>query len=338
MAALRLAEKGYRVTVLEAGRRFADSDFAASPWQISRLLWAPRLGLFGILCFHPRRHLLTLRGTGVGGGSLVYGNVHYRPQAEAFDAVGWDPSIAWASELAPYFDLAERMLGTTEVPARSPESEGDRVLHQIAENLGAGASFHPTRVGVHFGPPATESPDPYFAGRGPARAGCTSCARCILGCRVGAKNTLVKNYLYLAEQQGAQIRPLTTVTDLRPGAGGRWAVTTVRSGPWRHRKVFTADHVVLAAGAWGTAELLHRARARGALPALSRALGTRTCTNREVLVAAASGALDVGPGVTISSALRPDERTLVQLCRVGPGTDPLSGLFSPCGGQRHSAT
>ncbi|RLV04606.1 cholesterol oxidase [Streptomyces griseocarneus] len=332
VAALRLAEKGYDVTVVEAGRRWADTEFARSPWQLRRVLWAPRLGMSGIVRVHVRRRLLTLTGVGVGGGSLAYAGVHHRPGAAVLRAPGWDPAVDWTAELAPCYDRADRMLGTaTAPPWAGPDSGGDGVLRRVAEDLGAAATVGPVRVGVHFGTPGVRTDDPYFDGAGPPRTGCTGCARCLLGCRVGAKNTLVKNYLHLAEKLGARIVPLTTVTLLRPRPGGGWRLHTVRSDePLRRRGgVLDADHVVLAAGAWGTVELLHRCRAAGTLPDLSPALGTGTRTNREVLVAVSAPGMDMGPGTAISSELRPDSRTLVQLCRLGPGLHPLAAALVP---------
>ncbi|MDO0910979.1 GMC family oxidoreductase [Streptomyces sp. DT2A-34] len=329
VAALRLTHKGYRVTVIEAGRRFSDTDFATSPWQMGRLLWAPRLGWHGIMRVHLRRRLLALTGVGVGGGSLAYAAVHYRPDAATFQTPGWDQAVDWAEELAPHYARAEQMLGTATVPATSA---GDRVLRQAADDLGVPDTFHPTRVGIHFGTPAQQTGDPYFGGQGPARSGCTLCGQCTTGCPVGAKNTLVKNYLHLAEQAGARILPMTRATALHPQPDGTWHIHTTRTptGPFHlrgQREVLTAGQVVLAAGAWGTTELLHRSRAH--LPLLSPALGTRTCTNQEVMSAATAPGFDIGPGVAITSAIRPDPTTLVQLCRVGPGTHPLAGALLP---------
>ncbi len=341
VAALRLAEKGYDVTVVEAGRRFADADFARSPWQLHRLVWAPKLRMSGIVQVRARRRLLTLTGIGVGGGSLAYAGVHYRPQPEIFRAPGWDPSVDWQTELAPCYDLAERMLGTTTVPLPDGDIDGDididgdtggdAALRRVADDLRVTDTFHPTRVGVYFGSPGVPAADPYFAGRGPDRTGCTGCGHCLTGCRVGAKNTLVKNYLCLAEQLGARIRPRTTVTSLHPRPGGGWRLPTVRSDALIRRRGETleADQVVLAAGAWGTVELLHRCRAAGILPGLSPALGTGTRTNREVPLAISDPGAQVGPGVVISSALRPDDQTLVQLARLGSKFHPLGAAFIP---------
>nr|WP_277816894.1 FAD-dependent oxidoreductase [Streptomyces sp. CT34] len=274
---------------------------------------------------------MTLTGVGVGGGSLAYAGVHYRPEPEVFRAPGWDPSVDWPAELAPCYDLAERMLGTTTVPLPDRDAGGDGALRRVADDLRVTTTFHPTRVGVYFGPPGMSAADPYFDGRGPSRTGCTGCGRCLTGCPVGAKNTLMKNYLHLAEQLGAQIRPRTTVISLHPRPDGGWRLRTVRSDALvRGRgEMLDAEQVVLAAGAWGTVELLHRSRAAGTLPDLSPALGTGTRTNREVPLAVSDPDAGVGSGVVIGSALRPDDRTLVQLGRLGPKLHPLGAAFLP---------
>ncbi|MFE4968664.1 FAD-dependent oxidoreductase [Streptomyces sp. NPDC056660] len=327
VAALRLAEKGYRVTVIESGRHFRDEDFAASPWQARRMWWAPRLGLRGILRLRVRRRLIAVMGCGVGGGSLAYAGVHYRPGAEVFQSPAWDQAVDWDSELAPFFARAERMLGTTTVPGLTT---GDTALREAAGSFSADVSVHPTRAGVFFGMPGQQVPDPYFGGQGPSRRGCTGCGQCTSGCRTGAKNTLIKNYLHLARQAGVQIRELTTAGSLEPEPGGGWRVHTVSSRRADRHEIVRARQVVLAGGAWGSAELLHRSRAY--LPGLSEALGTATRTNREVMTAASSHAFDIGPGVTISSAVRLSPTTLIQLCRLAPGSHPLAGLLWPLRG------
>lgn len=230
-------------------------------------------------------------------------------------------------ELAPHYAVAERILGTTAVPR---QAVGDDALRRAADALGVPGGVHPTRVGIHFGPPGRAVPDPFFDGRGPARAGCSECGRCTLGCRAGAKNSLDHNYLHLAERAGADIRPLTEARTLVPQPDGTWHVHTRHgSGVTRRRAVMSAHQVVLAAGAWGTAELLHRSRPY--LPGLSPALGTRIRTNREVFAAVSADGFDVGPGVAISSALRPHPDLLVQLCRLGPGSHPAA-LFTRTAG------
>ncbi|WP_158756567.1 GMC oxidoreductase [Streptomyces sp. NRRL S-475] len=324
VAALRLAEKGYRVAVVETGPYRRPEDFAASPWQAHRLLWAPWLGCRGIVRLRVRRRLAALTGIGVGGGSLVYAGVHYLPDAAVLRSPCWDPAVDWAAELAPHYRIAQRILGTTPVPR---QAAGDDALREAADALGVSGTVHATRVGIHFGPPGQPVPDPFFNGRGPARNGCTLCGRCVLGCRVGAKNSLDHNYLHLAELAGVDIRPLTEARTLVPLPEGTWQIHTRGGHPVRKKRVLTARQVVLAGGAWGTVELLHRSRPH--LPRLSPALGTHTGTNREVFTAVWAEDFDVGPGVAISSALRPHPDLLVQMCRIGSGSHPAALLTAP---------
>src|SRR5689334_9331046 len=308
VAALRLAEKGYRVHVYEAGRRFEDDDFARTSWDVRRYLWAPRLGLFGVQRIHRLPDCLVLAGAGVGGGSLNYANTLYVPPAPFFRDRQWGHITDWQAELAPHYATAQRMLGVTVNPCDGPV---EQLMRDTAADLGVGESFRKTPVGVFFGEPGKRVPDPYFGGEGPARTGCTECGNCMVGCRVGAKNTLVKNYLALAERLGARVEPMRTVVDVRPLDPDRpeagYAVTTERTGAWRRRdrRTVTADQVVLAAGTWGTQRLLHGLRASGALPDLSPRLGELTRTNSEALLGAVTrhvppGA-DLARGVAITS-------------------------------------
>jgi cholesterol oxidase len=330
VAALRLTEKGYRVLVLEAGRRFADHEFARTSWDVRRFLWAPRLGCFGIQRIHPLRHVTVLAGAGVGGGSLVYANTLYEPHDQFFADPQWRDITDWKSELAPYYALARRMLGVVTNPTMTP---ADHAMRQVAEEMGVGHTFSLTPVGVFFGDgPGRNVADPFFGGAGPDRTGCLECGECMTGCRHGAKNTLPKNYLWLAERAGAEVRPLTTATAVRPLRSGGYAVETVRSGAWRPRRTrrtVTAGQVVLAAGALGTQRLLLRMRDEGALPRLSPALGLLTRTNSESLV----GALARGPttdysrGVAITSSFHPTPDTHVEPVRYGHGSN-LMGLLT----------
>lgn len=214
VAALRLVEKGYGVHVYEAGRRFADDDFAKTSWDVRRYLWAPALGCFGVQRIHKLPHVMILAGAGVGGGSLNYANTLYKPGEEFFGDANWPGGFDWQQELDPHYVTAKRMLGVVEkYPHTGPV---ERIMAGAAEDLGVGETFRHAPVGVYFGKPGVTVADPYFAGAGPARTGCTLCGNCMVGCRVGAKNTLVKNYLPLAESQGATIEPLRTVTDVKP--------------------------------------------------------------------------------------------------------------------------
>jgi cholesterol oxidase len=330
VAALRLSEKGYRVAVLEAGRRFADDEFARTSWDTRRFLWAPALGCYGIQRIHTLRDVMVLAGAGVGGGSLVWANTCYRPLEPFYTDRQWAHITDWREELAPHYDQAERMLGVTTYPGWTPH---DEVMREVATELGVGDTFHPTPVAVFFGAPGQTVDDPFFGGAGPARTGCTECGSCMTGCRVGAKNTLVKNYLHLAERAGAQIHPLTTAAALRPLPGGRWEVPTRRTDRrlfGRRGETFTADHVVLAAGTWGTQRLLHRMRDTGVLPALSPRLGELTRTNSESILGAMARRVrpdrDYSRGVAITSSFHPDERTHIEPCRYGKGSNAMGLL------------
>ncbi len=331
VTALRLAEKGYRVTVFEAGRRFADDEFARTSWDLRRFLWAPMLGCFGIQRIHRLPDVTILAGAGVGGGSLVYANTLYRPDEAFYDDPQWRDITDWRSELAPAFDLASRMLGVTTNPTLTP---ADVAIREVAEAMGVGETFTLTPVGVFFGDPGWRGqtvPDPYFGGAGPSRTGCLECGACMTGCRHGAKNTLVMNYLHRAEGLGVQVRPLTTVTGLRARDDGRWEVETAVTGSWgrhRQRPPLVADHVVLAAGAYGTQRLLHRMRDTGRLRHLSPRLGELTRTNSESLVGARSRRSDVDftRGVAITSSFRPRPDTHVEPVRYGRGSN-LMGLL-----------
>jgi cholesterol oxidase len=315
VAALRLVEKGYQVTVLEAGRRFADDELPETSWRLPRFLWAPGLHWFGIQRINLLRNVMVLSGAGVGGGSLVYANTLYRPLPAFYADRQWSHITDWAGELAPWYDQAERMLGVTTYQRATPS---DDAMRKVAERMGVGDTFHPTPVGVYFG---ESGRDPYFGGAGPDRSGCIDCGACMTGCRHNAKNTLVKNYLYLAERLGAEVRPLTTVTAVVP-AGDGYLVRTRRTGGLK-RGELRADRVVFAAGALGTQRLLHRMKVTGALPGLSDRLGALTRTNSEAILGARSlrEGTDFTEGVAITSSFHPDANTHIEPVRYGRGSN-----------------
>lgn len=329
VAALRLTEKGYRVAVLEAGRRFADDEFAKTSWNVRRYLWAPRLGCFGIQRVHLLSDVMILAGAGVGGGSLVYANTLYRPLKPFYNDKQWAHITDWESELAPHYDQASRMLGVVTNPTITPS---DEVIRAVAADMGVAGTFHPTPVGVFFGKPGETVDDPYFGGAGPRRTGCTECGSCMTGCRVGAKNTLVKNYLHLAERGGAEVFALSTVTAVRPRGDGSFEVDVHRTGrsARRHRRTLTAGQVVLAAGTWGTQRLLHTMRDSGTLPRLSTRFGELTRTNSESIIGAARRTVDprrdFSKGVAITSSFHPDEVTHIEPVRYGKGSNAMSLL------------
>ncbi|MCB0935337.1 MAG: GMC family oxidoreductase [Mycobacterium sp.] len=334
VSALRLTEKGYKVGVLEAGRRFADHEFAKTSWRLREFLWAPRLGCYGIQRIHLLRNVMILAGAGVGGGSLNYANTLYVPPEPFFNDRQWSHITDWREELMPHYDQAKRMLGVVMNPTFT---DADRIMKEVADEMGVGDTFTPTPVGVFFGADGQKTPgktvaDPYFGGVGPARTGCIECGECMTGCRHGAKNTLVKNYLGLAEKAGAQVIPMTTVTGFSQRPDGTWEVETVRTGRWarKSRRTFTARHLILAAGTWGTQKLLFKMRDSGTLPRLSDKLGVLTRTNSESIVGAgrmeARPDLDLTHGVAITSSIHPTPDTHVEPCRYGKGSNAMGLL------------
>ena len=328
VTALRLTEKGYRVAVLEAGRRFTRETLPRSSWDLRAFLWAPAFGLHGMQRITWLKDVVILSGAGVGGGSLVYANTLYTPPPAFFRDPQWGHITDWESELAPHYEQATRMLGVVENPTRTPS---DDVVRKVAEDMGVGHTYHPTPVGVFFGEPGRTVPDPYFGGAGPERTGCTECGDCMVGCRVGAKNRLDANYLHLAEGAGAVVVPDTTVTEVRPREGGGYdvlAVPTGRRGPVR---TVRAGQVVLAAGALGTQRLLQEMKHRKVLPNLSDRLGELTRTNSEALLGAMTDARKVegagfSQGVAITSSFHPDADTHIEPVRYGRGSNAMGLL------------
>jgi cholesterol oxidase len=333
VTALRLAEKGYRVHVIESGRRFADADFAKTSWNLRRYLWAPRLKCFGVQRIHRLPDVVLLAGAGVGGGSLNYANTLYVPPKAFFQDPQWAHIADWQAELAPHYETASRMLGVVTNPCEGPV---EQIMRKTADDLGVGESFIKTPVAVFFGEPGVRVPDPFFAGAGPGRTGCTQCGNCMVGCRVGAKNTLVKNYLALAERLGATIEPLRTVVAVEPIDDGHrdagYRVTTEASGAWfrKARHTVTASQVVFAAGAWGTQRLLQRMSLDGRLGELSPRLGQLTRTNSEALLGATTVRVprdvDLTRGVAITSSFHVDHETHVENVRYGKGSNAMGLL------------
>lgn len=326
VSALRLVEKGYSVAVLESGRRFRPEDFPKTSWNLRRFLWAPRLGMRGIQRLTLLGDVLALTGVGVGGGSLVYANTLYQPHDAFFEDRQWVDITDWRSELEPYYELARRMLGAVEAESDTP---ADGVLRRVASHLGVEDTFRPTPVGVLLDEPGREVDDPFFGGAGPRRQGCLRCGGCMTGCRYNAKNSLDKNYLYLAEESGARVFPEHEVVDIRPQGDG-YLVTTQRPGAWirRRRRTFGADQVILAAGALGTTRLLLRLKASGSLGDLSDQVGATFRTNSEALVGAtaATTEVDYSRGVAITSSIHPSPDTHIEVCRYGKGSNAMGLL------------
>lgn len=330
VAALRLVEKGYRVLVLEAGRRFDERSLPKTSWQLRSFLWAPWLGCLGIQRLTLLRNAFILSGAGVGGGSLVYANTLYEPPTPFYQDLQWRHITDWQQELAPHYDQARRMLGVTTNPTRTPS---DEAMLAVAEEMGVADTFRPTPVGVWFGTPGQRSADPYFGGQGPERTGCIECGECMTGCRHGAKNTLLTNYLYLAEQAGARVLDRMEVQTIRHLADGRISIEARRSGGplarLRRRQRFSAADVILAAGTLGTQRLLHRMQAAGYLPALSPRLGELTRTNSEAIIGARTfrKGVDYTRGVAITSSFHPTPDTHIEPVRYGRGSN-FMGLLT----------
>jgi len=329
VSALRLAEKGYSVAVLEAGRRYHDRDFPKSNWNVFRSYWFPFLRCFGMLRLNFLSDVMILSWAGVGGGSLGYAGTLLEPPSAFFNNPQWSEMKDWKAALAPHYRTARRMLGISRIKDLSP---ADEIMRTVAENLNCRDTFRLQDVGVFFGEPEKTVPDPYFGGRGPERCGCRHCGGCMVGCRHNAKNTLVKNYLYLAERRGVSVFPETEATLIRTGADGGYLVDTVRSTSMLKRRLrtFKAARLVLAAGVLGTLSLLLRCRAEGTLARLSPMLGCCVRTNSESLTGATAKdkSVDYSTGVAITSSIYPDAVTHIEPVRFPAGSDLLGFLVA----------
>ncbi len=320
VSALRLAEKGYSVLVIEKGRRFRAEDFPKTNWELRKWMWNPALGMRGFFQMSFFEHVTALSGVGVGGGSLTYANTLPVPDDHYYSAPSWSHLADWKTELAPHYRRAQIMLGATPNPHLGP---ADRIVEEIAADMGRSEHFRPTEVGVYFGPAGKTGPDPYFDGRGPERTGCTLCGACLTGCRVGAKNTLDKNYLYLAEKLGATVRAETEVTAVRPRGEG-YEITARPSLRRRGEELrFSCDRIVFAGGVLGTVPLLLAMQADpDGLPELSPRLGDLVRTNNEALVGitAPDAHHDFSKGVAIGSILHTDEHSHFEPIHYGKGS------------------
>ncbi|HEX9838720.1 MAG TPA: GMC family oxidoreductase [Anaerolineales bacterium] len=340
VSALRLTEKGYSVLVLEKGKRFRDKDFAKSNWQFWKYLWLPALRAHGILQISILKGVMVLHGAGVGGGSLGYANVLEVPSDETFGTPAWNHDVKWGEVLRPHYETAKKMLGV----ARNPKLwQADNLLEQIATEHGMGHTFRATDVGVYFGEEGVTVPDPYFNGEGPARAGCSHCGGCMVGCRHNAKNTLPKNYLYFAEKNGAEIRSEMEVTDVRPFDAAQGMPSTFDGSRYevhyrpstslvRSQMKVYAKNVIFSAGVMGTMKLLLNLRdVKRSLPKLSGRLGHMVRTNSEALSGSLARRSDVNysQGVSISSIYNHDEMTRVEPVRYPDGSSLMRFLAAP---------
>jgi cholesterol oxidase len=326
VSAMRLTEKGYSVGVLEQGKRYRAEDFPKTNWAIWKWVWMPKLFCYGIQRLTLLKEALVLAGAGVGGGSLVYANTLLVPPDEVFDDPQWKDLADWRTVLKPHYAEAKRMLGVVE---NCHFFESDRLLQEYAKEIGREHTWHPTDVGVYFGEPDIEVPDPYFGGKGPARRGCNFCGGCMVGCRYRAKNTLDYNYLYFAEAGGAKVFPETRVTLIRPVEGG-YEIDTQRTTGFlfKRGRTFRARGVVMSAGVLGTVPLLLECRDRGALPNLPRALGQHVRTNSEAILGASAwtGKVDYAKGIAITSGLYVDDVTHVEVVRYPKKSDAMGSI------------
>lgn len=332
VAALRLAEKGYRVCVLERGRRYEDGDLPRSAWDLRRFIWAPSVGLRGVMRNAPFKHVFSSSQTGVGGGSLVYGGVLFRPQPAFYTDPQWQGLSDWERRLAPHYSEAERMLGARPVPF---DSIALRLTREIGDRFDAAETFERAPVGVFFGEAGRTVPDPYFGGDGPERTGCIRCGSCLVGCRFGAANTLMKNYLWFAERRGVEILPEREAIDVAPlgspdGSDG-YRVTSRRPGAGlgRDQRVLTTGGVVFAGGAVGTNTLLSQCKLRGSLPQISDRLGRLVRTNSEAVLAV-TFPRDIGSweDVAASSRVIVDGDNQIEFLTYGRDADMMGAFFT----------
>jgi cholesterol oxidase len=334
VSACRLTEKGYRVGVVEMGKRWTAADFPKTTWNLRRWMWRPGLKLFGFYDMRPFRHVMILCGNAVGGGSITYANTLLAPPERVWQDGSWKGLADWQRDMPAHYAAARRMLGVTE---NRILGDADRLLKRAADAQGCGDTFYRTDVAIYFGDaPGVAHPDPYFDGEGPPRSSCIGCGGCMVGCRFNAKNTLDKNYLYFAEKRGAAVLAETRVVDIRPlgsvgdGRDG-YAVTVERSTSWlfKQRRTLTARQVVLSASALGTMDLLMRCKQRGSLPAISDRLGEGVRTNAESIVGVRfpGKRLDMSKGIAIGSGIHIDAYTHIEATRYSRGSDIL-GLIA----------
>jgi cholesterol oxidase len=336
VSANRLVDKGYRVAVMEMGRRWTPENLPRTSWSIHRYFWRPHLGLRGFFNMRFFRHVTIFHGCAVGGGSITYASTLLAPSEKVWEAGSWAGLSDWKREMPQHYETASRMLGVTENKILGP---ADHLLKKAAETAGFGHTFYCTKVGIfqpQEGEPVNQSfPDPFFGGEGPSRTTCIACGGCMMGCRYGAKNTLDLGYLYLAEKHGAQLFPETKVVNVKPLGGASdgslgYEVNTVKSTAWIHRQRqrFTCRGVIFSASSLGTMELLYRLKEKGSLPAISSQLGQHVRTNSESLIGARTPGYpqDLSQGIAIGSGVYIDEHTHIEAVRYPRGSDSMGFL------------
>ncbi|HUJ23971.1 MAG TPA: GMC family oxidoreductase [Bryobacteraceae bacterium] len=348
VTAHRLTEKGYRVAVMEMGRRWTPDNLPHTNWMIWRWIWRPGMALRGFFNIELFRHVVIMHGCAVGGGSVTYANTLLVPKDSIWETGTWASLAPWKAEMPAYYATAERMLGVTENRVLGP---ADHILKQVADAAGVGDTYYRTRVAVFQAPEGEAGgktyPDPYFGGEGPERTTCIGCGGCMMGCRYNSKNSLDKNYLYLAEKHGARVYAETKVVDVRPlnqtadGSEG-YEIRTVKSTAWLRKQPrrFTCRGVVFAASALGTMDLLFRLKEKRSLPAVSDQLGNRVRTNAESLIGVRvpRSREDLSKGLAIGSGIYLDEYTHIEATRYPEGSDAMGFLATLLTGGRPGRT
>jgi cholesterol oxidase len=326
VSAHRLAEKGYRVLILEKGKEFQDKDFPKTNWDLKKYLWLPTLKFFGIQKLTLFKKVFILSGVGVGGGSLVYGNTLMTPTDKFFKNEIWSGLKDWKSELSPFYDIAKKMLGVTKNPLINKE---DQILKEIAKDLGREKEFSNVDVGVYFGDTEKEV-DPYFNGEGPLRSGCVACAGCMVGCRYNAKNTLVKNYLYFARKNGAEVKPETLAQKIEFKDKKYYIQTKSSTSIFnKNEKTYCAKGIVFSGGVLGTMDLLLKQKYKyKTLPLISNTIGRNIRTNSEMLCGVTSNE-KLNNGIAISSVMNPDDETHIEIVKYPSGSNAMKFLAAP---------
>ncbi|MFT7057414.1 MAG: cholesterol oxidase [Roseivirga sp.] len=332
VSALRLSEKGYKVLVVEKGKWFKAKDFPKTNWNFKKWLWIPGLRFFGIMKISIFRQIAILSGTGVGGGSLVYANTLPIPKSKFFKTGSWSKLNDWENDLAPYYKEALRMLGAAKTPRLF---DGDIALKKVAQKLGMEGKFDSTNVAIYFGEENVTKPDPYFEGIGPERTGCNYCGACMTGCSNNSKNTLDKNYLYLAQKYGAEILAENEVYDVTPlttegGASGYEVAIKTSTNFFTKRKKVKSRGVIFSGGVLGTVKLMLKLKT-GSLPNISDRLGHDIRSNNETLVSVSSLEKDknFSKGVAIGSILDTDENSHLEVCRYAEGSNAWKLMHLP---------
>jgi len=326
VSALRLSEKDYKVAVLEKGKRWQKEDFPKTNWNIKKNLWLPQMGCYGYQMLTQLKHVLIFHGGGVGGGSLVYANQLLVPPEDVFENPDWGiPDCK--TQLMPHYETAKKMLGANPSPQ---VGVADKCLREVGIDLRGEDTFHKNDVGIFFGTPDKTVPDPYFDGKGPERTGCTFCGSCLVGCPVGAKNTLDRNYLYLAEGLEARIIPETEVVGVKPGNGGYEVISRKSTGLRHTEKIYHSRSVVFSGGVMGSVKLLMKCKSEGLLPNISDQLGNLVRTNSEALLGVKSKdkTVDWNDQIAITSGIYADETTHIEMVRFNKGSDVLLNLLT----------